>query len=247
MNLKRLIKILNLSPIEVLDYFAHECKRRGYPASVFEPNVYLFEKGSDIAFVAHVDTVFDKHPGVPKREGETLISPTPSCGLGADDRLGICAFLDLMDEHPFFRPSFFLCNFEEIGGLGARILNETFYYLNDFKCRALIELDRRGKKDAVFYHEPTPLFHKLVLDEGFVEQQGTFSDISFMNTNYSFMFAPSVNLSIGYINEHTSAERIILPWYEDALKRIFSLYVKLSTEKRDYCYTRKKLGEDFWF
>ena len=216
--------------------------KHGYAESdiFYESNVYLAAIGSEIAFVAHVDTVWELNPHLTlKQEAQSYINTEEATGMGADDRLGICALEDLLDEHPFFHPTIFLCNFEEVGGLGAQILNETFYMPN-FECKALIELDRRGKNDAVFYHEPTELFRKIVLKNGFIEQQGSFSDISFLNTNYSLMFAPSVNLSIGYMYEHTCAERIIIPWYEEALNRIFYLYVDLMTEKGDYRYASKR-------
>lgn len=69
----------------------------------------------------------------------------------------------------------------------------------------LIELDRQGSIDAVFYDCNTADFKSYISSFGFKEAQGSFSDISFLMSEWNIC---AVNLSIGYRDEHTYAETL---------------------------------------
>lgn len=248
MNLTKILRILRLSPKEAFEYFEKLARKVGYSSEdiMYEPNVFLALRGSDIGFVAHVDTVWDTNPSL-KLAVDTnrtvLINADRESfeGIGADDRLGIYILDELLCANKDFRPSIFLCNYEEIGGYGARILDDL-YPANNVPMRALIELDRKGANDAVFYKEPTPLFKQIVLAHGFKEAQGSFSDISFLEYNPVFRSAPSVNLSTGYAKEHTPDERIYINQVDSLIPRIKKLYEDLLHEERKITYARKRFN-----
>ncbi|MGN1341651.1 MAG: hypothetical protein ACI4VL_00275 [Bacilli bacterium] len=122
-------------------------------------------------------------------------------GLGADDRAGIFAILRIIQTG--LRPSIILTLDEEKGGLGAKELAKI---QNPFPgLKYLIQLDRCGSNDCVFYSCANPQFKKYIEEFGFVEKIGTYSDISFLMPVWKVC---GVNLSVGYNDEHTFLETL---------------------------------------
>lgn len=164
-----------------------------------------------IALVAHMDTVFktpvsdlyyDQRKGV-------LWSPQ---GLGADDRAGIFAILKILQDG--LRPSVIFTTDEEEGGLGASALAEKECPIPNLKY--MIELDRRGTNDCVFYDCYCPEFVSYIENFGFCENWGSFSDISFLMPAWNIC---GVNLSVGYNDEHSYMETLhIAPLYDTIRK-----------------------------
>ena len=153
-----------------------------------------------IALVAHLDTVFEEpveHLYYDQYKG-VMWSPE---GLGADDRAGIFAILRIIQTG--LRPSIILTLDEEKGGLGAKELSKIQNPFPDLKY--LIQLDRCGSNDCVFYSCANPQFKKYIEEFGFTEKIGTYSDISFLMPAWKVC---GVNLSIGYNDEHTFLETL---------------------------------------
>lgn len=151
-----------------------------------------------IALVAHMDTVF-KYPAKEifyDRQKNVMWSPS---GLGADDRAGVFAIIQIIKRG--FRPHIILTTDEEIGARGASALARIDCPFEDL--RYIIQLDRRGADDCVFYSCDNPDFIDYVEDFGFVEAIGSFSDISVICPNWGIA---GVNLSIGYRDEHSTSE-----------------------------------------
>ena len=158
-----------------------------------------------IALVAHMDTVFkfpvsdlyyDQKKGV-------LWSPE---GLGADDRAGIFAILKILQTGR--KPTVIITKGEESGGIGAyELVNKMKNYPKDLNF--LIQLDRQGFDDAVFYKCANKKFEKYITGFGFKTQLGTFTDISIIAPAWK---VAAVNLSVGYINEHSIVEH----WFYDS-------------------------------
>lgn len=69
----------------------------------------------------------------------------------------------------------------------------------------IVELDRRGTNDAVFYNCDNPDFTEFVCSFGFEENYGSFSDISVVAPHLD---TAAVNISAGYFNEHRLHEMI---------------------------------------
>lgn len=175
---------------------------------------YLMAFGDiPIAVVAHVDTVFD---ALPKdiyydREKGVLWSPQ---GLGADDRAGVFAILKLLQLG--LRPTVIFTTDEEIGGVGAEKLVKDFPDCPIKELKYIIQLDRRGTNDCVFYDCDNDDFVKYVESFGFIQNFGSFSDISVLCPTWG---VAGVNLSIGYEDEHTFCETLhINPWYSTIKK-----------------------------
>lgn len=153
-----------------------------------------------IALVAHLDTVFYNQPSeiyYDQRKG-ILWSPD---GLGADDRAGIFAILQIIQAG--YRPSIILTTDEERGGLGAQKLAKKECPIEFL--RYMIQLDRRGSNDCVFYDCANGEFIKYIESFGFSEAIGSFSDISFLMPAWQVC---GVNLSVGYKDEHSIAETL---------------------------------------
>lgn len=166
---------------------------------VQKTNDFLIAEGDiPIALVAHMDTVF---PNPAKevfydRRKNVIWSPT---GLGADDRAGIYAIIQIIKSG--LRPHVIFTTDEEVGCVGATELSYWPCPFNDL--RYLIQLDRRGSDDCVFYECNNPNFEKYIEDFGFVTAWGSFTDICELCPSWKIA---GVNLSIGYRDEHTTSE-----------------------------------------
>jgi hypothetical protein len=171
-----------------------------------------------VMLVTHIDRIGD-HAGNAKhrrtiyhdRKHGAYWSPD---GLGADDRAGVCAALALhfgMDP----APGVLFCDHEEHGGAGAR---EAAQDLRAELSRAayLVELDRRGKRDAVYYNHEPAAFRDIFTRAGYKTERGSFSDVAILGRATDTCAA---NLSIGYRNEHTTGEYLIEKDYTAALDR----------------------------
>jgi len=172
-----------------------------------------------ITLLAHMDTVFEKTPFKANRKIETyydkkkkiLWSPQ---GAGFDDRAGVYAIIQLIERG--FRPSIVLTTDEECGGLGAAIFSKM-YTKPLTKTNFLIQLDRQGQKDCVFYDCDNEKFVKYIESFGFEEGWGSYTDICEIASVWGIA---AVNLSIGYIDEHSKIERLHVDWMEDTINKV---------------------------
>lgn len=171
--------------------------------SVYNHKKYIAAKGNiPIVLVAHMDTVFPAPPNdfyYDSKKG-ALWSPD---GLGADDRAGVFAILKIIGSG--LRPHILFTCDEEIGGGGACEAADNKKFFGDVKY--VIQLDRRGSNDCVFYDCDNEEFIKYVENFGFQEAIGTFSDISIICPSWE---VAGVNLSIGYHNEHSICEILMV-------------------------------------
>lgn len=170
--------------------------------NVIKTKDYIIAKGNNpIGLVAHLDTVFENPP----KEREIFYDSKKQvmwseAGLGADDRLGVFLILEIIKKG--YRPTIIFTTKEENGGIGASILVSKYEKpIADMKY--LIQLDRRGKDDCVFYNCINEEFIEYVESFGFKEEAGLFSDISVICPQWHIA---GVNLSIGYHNEHSYIE-----------------------------------------
>lgn len=157
-----------------------------------------------VGLIAHLDTVhkFPIRELFYDKEENVLWSPQ---GLGADDRAGVYSIIEIIRKG--YKPTIIFTTDEEKGGVGASCLVADYPKGLDRKLNFLIELDRRGYEDCVFYNCINEDFIKYIEDYGFKEDYGSFSDISFLAPSWKIA---ATNLSIGYEDEHTYAERLYL-------------------------------------
>ena len=84
----------------------------------------------------------------------------------------------------------------------------------------MIELDRQGKDDCVFYQCISKDFQNYVSSFEFKEQPGSYSDIYFLMDEWQTC---GVNLSIGYYDEHTDYEYLRPSQMEVTIIRVLKM------------------------
>ena len=175
---------------------------------------YLYVRGDlPVLLVAHCDTVFKKQPTqiFYDREQKAIWSPQ---GLGADDRAGVYGILKIIQKG--YRPSVLFTTDEEIGGLGAMAFIKD-YPIPDIEYKYIIQLDRSGDCDCVFYDCDNQDFVEYCESFGFIEDFGTFSDISIICPIWKIA---GVNLSVGYYNEHHTEEILFTHVLDTTIARV---------------------------
>lgn len=202
-----------------------------YPEVIVKEKYIYAEGAIPVALVAHLDTVFSQPPKdfYFDREQNVMWSPQ---GLGADDRAGVAAIIKIISDG--YRPSVIFTLDEETTAEGAVELSQI--HMPFSKLNMIIELDRQGKNDSVFYKCNNLAFEQYVNKFGFNTAGGTFSDIS--------VFAPywgvaAVNLSIGYENEHSIGEILHLDWMDRTINRVENIFddiLDLENPNRDISY-----------
>lgn len=161
---------------------------------------YILCKGNvPIMLVAHMDTVFKNPPENIYFDQKQQIMWSPQ-GLGADDRAGIFAIVKVLQKG--YRPHICLTHGEEIGGIGAESLVKD-YKNCPFDIKYIVELDRQGEDDCVFYRCDNEEFVKFVENYNFITAIGSFTDISILCPQWKIA---GVNLSVGYLHEHSCLE-----------------------------------------
>lgn len=179
--------------------------------SVEQGKNYLYAPGSiPIMMVAHVDTVHSNLPDLIFHDQKQNVIWSPN-GIGGDDRAGISAIIELISRG--YKPHILFTDGEEKGGIGAKeaaknIRPDVTY---------VIELDRKGRNEAIFYDCKNDEFTKYIIDFGFVEGLGSFTDISFLCPDWGIA---GVNLSIGYYNAHQSTEYVMLDHWEETVDKV---------------------------
>ena len=99
-----------------------------------------------------------------------------------------------------------LCEDEETGGVGASKFTKT-QYVKELDVNYMVELDRRGSHDAVFYSCANSEFIDFICENtGYEESWGSYTDIS---TIMPVSKLCGVNLSCGYYKAHTTDEYVV--------------------------------------
>lgn len=177
--------------------------KRHYKNIIDTPQYIIAIGDIPIALVAHMDTVFEKNMLLDTNKDmfydeQRNVAFCPD-GAGFDDKAGIFAILKIISAG--LRPHLIFTTDEEVGGKGAMEVAELPCPFKELKY--IIELDRRGSNDCVFYDCDNQSFIDYVETFGFEWNFGSYSDIC--------EFCPSwevagVNLSIGYQDEHSVSE-----------------------------------------
>ena len=191
-------------------------KKRGYNPIAQEG--FIFAQGKHpVLLVAHLDTVH-KTPVEHicySRDGNIMMSPQ---GIGGDDRCGVYMILEIIKN---IKCSVLFCEDEEIGMIGAQKFVKS--NVTPKNINYIVEFDRKGSNDAVFYDCDNPDFTEFVTDAGFEEAFGSFSDIS---TLAPALGVAAVNISSGYYNAHTTHEYVDLSIVRNNIERVSELLLK---------------------
>ena len=211
-NLKLFEQIVKMNEASLLKTMNTYLKR--FYNKVTYTKDYVYAIGDiPITLVAHVDTVFKEKPEdvFYDRVKNVLWSPQ---GLGADDRAGVFAIINIVKSG--LRPHIIFTTGEEMGGLGAQVL--TYREPKPFaEMKYIIQLDRRGKDDCIFYECDNVKFVEYIKSFGFHEEYGSFSDISELCPTWRIA---GVNLSIGYKNEHSLIEILYIDYFLSTVEKV---------------------------
>ena len=179
--------ILRLPQMELKKTLKAELRSRGYP--VTDKLGYLYAEGTiPVLLVAHMDTVHRQPVEQVCYSADGAVAMSPQ-GIGGDDRCGVWMILQILRTakcHVLF------CEDEEVGCVGAKKFTRGSLRP---QVNYIVELDRRGSNDAVFYRCDNPEFEDFVTSFGFETANGSCSDISYIAP---YLETAAVNISCGY-------------------------------------------------
>jgi di/tripeptidase len=178
---------------------------------VISQDGFIYSPGSHpVLLVAHMDTFHEERRGMPIDIDIDIDKSDPASplgvlwsknGIGGDDRCGVFIVMEIvkrLDCHVLF------CEDEEKSGIGA-----SKFCQSDINpdVQFIVEFDRQGSDDAVYYGCCNQDFTDFVDLYGFKERHGSFSDISIIAPHLGIA---AVNLSSGFYNAHSVDEFIRL-------------------------------------
>lgn len=238
-ELKGFIELLKLDQLQ-LKRLMNEYLRKFYP-KVVNTHDYIYAEGEiPIALVAHMDTVFEVPCSNVYYDPKMQVMFSPD-GLGADDRAGVFSIIQIIRSG--LRPHIILTTDEEMGGLGAMRLSDRPCPFKDL--RYIIQLDRRGTTDCVFYDCENYDFIEYVESFGFIMNYGSFTDISWLCPQWKIA---GVNLSIGYENEHTQHETLSIKSMIATIDKVKKMLIEKDIPQFEYIaseWSKKYYGKTF--
>lgn len=208
----------------------HRLRRMYHSEAICCKGKYLLVRGeAPILLLAHLDTVHREPVQVirKKQGGNILTSPQ---GIGGDDRCGVYALANIYEQAEQKPWLLFTCD-EEIGGVGAEAFADAYRKkrfpkaLEDVKM--LVELDRKGSRDAVYYGCDNEAFEEYITGKGFRTAFGSFSDISVIAP---VMGVAAVNLSAGYYHAHTISEYINRSHIDTVIEQVSGMVAEAPSE-----------------
>lgn len=206
---------------------AKSLKHNGY--TVISEKGFLFayygipKKIRPVMLVAHLDTVHKDPVSVICRSSDGNILMAPE-GIGGDDRCGVYALLKVASKLGCY---LLFTEDEETGCQGAKKFCE--YGIRP-EINYIIEIDRKGNNDSVFYDCDNKKFEDWVNTFGFKTNIGSCSDISYIAP---YLKVAAVNLSSGYYNPHTQYEYINMADLNRTVDRIIKM-VSTKTDLFEY-------------
>jgi hypothetical protein len=235
--------LVKFEEIPLLNYLTNQLKRYYSTIDRDKNNNYVYAAGDiPILLVAHVDTVFETPPDELFYDKRKQVIFTPF-GAGFDDRAGVFAILKIL--HKGYKPHILFTNGEELGGIGVKAFLEN--YPKNEHINYVIQLDRSGYCDCVFYQCDNPDFTKYISSFGFVEDSGSFTDISFICPMWKIA---GVNLSVGYLNEHSASEILYVRPLFATIEKVCHLLDEVTIPRFEYIARRRivtcdKCGRSF--
>lgn len=160
------------------------------------------------------------------------LNKAEQAGMGADDKVGVyfaVHMFDLFDNIKLFFPKD-----EEIGLVGTYEANKEFFT----DCSMLVQLDRNSyKNDLINYtngievcSEEFVTAAKPIMDKYmYATNRGSCTDIGGIK-KFNTVNCVAMNVSCGYINEHSSEEVISMPHFENAINFGYEL-LKMGVDK----------------
>ena len=223
MNLDLMKNLCSLETTKLYSVLVKFLHRKGYK-KIYRNAHYIMAEGEiPICLVAHMDTVFkfkqDPEDFFYDPEKKMLWAPY---GCGFDDRAGIYSTIQLVEMG--LRPHIIFTDLEEVGGKGAHELVKKFPICPFGECKMIIQIDRANEKDCVFYNCGNDEFINFIESYGFEFNLGTFTDISIICPQWGIA---GVNVSCGYLDEHSSCERLMCDWCDATIDKIYKILLEV--------------------
>lgn len=211
--------------------------KNGYTKIEYTSGYLIAEGEMPIGLVAHADTVFSVAPYEFFADDSANVMWSPQ-GLGADDRAGIYGIMRIIQKG--YKPHIIITADEEKGCIGASKLVAK-YKTPPFKLNFLIQLDRRGEQDSVYYDCGNDDFEEVINKYGFVTAIGSFSDISIIAPAWD---VAAVNFSVGYFHEHSYGEYLHMGHFLNTLSKVEKILIDADTfPAYDY---QEVVWSDYW-
>lgn len=242
--MKKFEDVLMMDQNSLKNYLTNYLRSRGYKA--INEDGFLYAKGDiPVLLLAHLD----RHPAHKElvkeidklpysfQNGETQTRWSSPQGICGDDRCGVWAIMNVLKK---YKPSVLFCEDEEKGSLGAKKFIKTDY-VNSLEVDFMVQIDRRGSNDAVFYSCDNKEFTKWIEETtGYKEKSGTFTDICDI---MPVAKTAAVNLSSGYYNEHSKDEYIVIEELEhtiETVEKLLETEIALGDNRKQYNYVEGK-------
>lgn len=201
-------KIIKLTQNNLKTALVKELKDNKYSPVVEDG--FIYAKGDlPVLLVAHMDTVH-KSPVSTICKSADGIWMAPE-GIGGDDRCGIYSITQIIKH---YKAHVLFTEDEEIGCIGASKFTKSGIKPD---VNFIIELDRKGSNDCVFYDCDNKDFQKFIEGYGFETDYGSCSDISDVAP---YVGKAAVNLSCGYYNPHCMYEYIKLDDMWNTIRKV---------------------------
>jgi hypothetical protein len=194
----------------------------------------LFKGEIPICLVAHIDTVFSSPPKNIKIKNNIMTSQE---GLGADDRAGVSAILNLVKMG--YKPYILLCDEEEVGCKGAKkaveyLTEDTYRDINLF-----VEIDKSGFGKYTSYSHESDELDNYMKQFDLKSTYGSCSDISHICPAFGIA---GINMECGYYAQHTKNEILNLNEWKQTILTIEKILKnppkeKIEYKKKQYSYT----------
>lgn len=219
--------LCKMKPAKMKKYLFNELKKTH--AEVISNDGYLYAKGTHpVILIAHMDTVHKSYDKwfLYEDKGNKITSPQ---GIGGDDRCGIYMILQIVKE---INCSVIFCEEEEVGLVGAAKFAVDYEKeaIDPINANYIIEFDRRGHHDAVYYDLDNLEFEQFITQSSgghFKTAMGSCSDISEIAPAIGIA---AVNLSCGYYDEHQLKESVIKSEMLENIEKA-KLIINTSVEK----------------
>lgn len=215
---------------ELLKYFGTQFPKIYGADNVIANDDYVFAKGDiPIMLIAHLDTVHKKQVELYYTDTYNGIITSPQ-GIGGDDRCGVYAILKILGKVSPRKPYVLFTTNEESGMSGAtKAAKDLKDLVGDVKF--LVEIDRKGEDDCVFYSCGNEEFKKFIETFGFKTAWGSASDISRLAPAWNLA---ATNLSSGYYNAHSKEEFVMVSHLEKTINRVVKILNFENPKKYDY-------------
>lgn len=240
MNLNAFKKVCQMTQKELKKYVGQQLTKTH--STIISADGFVYAQGEfPVLLVAHLDTVHKQCPTEIIYDTNTYTVYSPQ-GIGGDDRCGVYMIFEVIKK---FNCSVLFCEDEEIGAVGAekfintklaRELIGTFNYI--------IEFDRKGSNDAVFYDCENSEFEEFITEEYYKYAWGSFSDISYVAP---FLKCAAVNLSCGYYDAHTLKESVVIPDMEASIKAACNILGKTTEDDKFEYMEAPKRNKTYYF